>query len=430
MLARMDQVAARSLGRDRALLFAGRAIRMFAYGFMAVVLGQYLVALGYSETWIGVLLTMTLVGDTAISLWLTTSADRFGRRKTLLVGAALMLLASVGFALTDNFWLLLLTATIGVISPSGNEVGPFLAVEQASLSHVIEDKRRTAIFAWYNLMGSFCTAIGAFAAGHLANTLQRHDVTALRSYQWVIMGYGLMGLAMAVAFACLSPNVEIANPVKKPGMWLGLHKSKRTVLKLSGLFSIDAFAGGFVIMPFVALWLKQKYPLMTDARLGDIFFGANILAGFSALSASWLAARIGLINTMVFTHLPSNVLLMLVPLAAWLWPENYWPAIGLLWARFAISQMDVPTRQSYTMAVVDPDERSAAAGVTGVARSVGAMAAPSMAGSLLHSVSFMSFPLYIGGGLKIVYDLLLYRSFQKHKPPEERQPATAVQSSK
>lgn len=429
MLARMDQVAAPHFGRDRALLFAGRAIRMFAYGFMAVVLGQYLVALGYSETWIGVLLTMTLVGDTAISLWLTTSADRFGRRKTLLVGAALMLLASIGFALTDNFWLLLLTATIGVISPSGNEVGPFLAVEQASLSHVIADKRRTAIFAWYNLMGSFCTAAGAFAAGHFANTLQGHNVTALRSYQWVIMGYGLMGLAMATAFACLSPSVEVANPVRKPGMWLGLHKSKRTVLKLSGLFSIDAFAGGFVIMPFVALWLKQKYQL-SDARLGDVFFGANILAGFSALSASWLAARIGLINTMVFTHLPSNVLLMLVPVAAWVWPGNYWPAICLLWARFAISQMDVPTRQSYTMAVVDPDERSAAAGVTGVARSVGAMAAPSLAGSLLHSASFMSFPLYIGGGLKIVYDLLLYRSFQKTKPPEEMRAAATTQRSK
>lgn len=401
------------IARDRVLLFIGRAIRMFAYGFLAVVLGLYLRTRGHSDTWIGFLVTMTLLGDTVISLWLTTAADRFGRRKTLLIGAALMLLASIVFAMTGNSLLLVLAATIGVISPSGYEVGPFLAVEQASLSHVVTGEKRTSVFAWYNLIGTLATAVGALAAGHLSHQLQRLGKTPLESYQWIVVGYGILGLAMAGVFMMLSPHVEVKPAEVKPNTLLGLHKSRGVIFKLSSFFAIDAFGGGFVVMTFLSLWFKSKYQT-SDAWLGNIFFGANVLAAISALSASWLASRIGLINTMVFTHLPSNILLMLVPFM-----PNVQLAVILLWVRFSISQMDVPTRQSYTMAVVDPDERSAAAGVTGVARSVGAMLAPSLAGTLLASTATMSSIFFIGGGMKIIYDLLLYRSFTAVKPPEE-----------
>lgn len=391
---------------------------MFAYGFLAVVLGLYLRALGYSDGWIGILLTMTLLGDTVISIWLTTSADRFGRRKTLLIGAALMLLASVAFARVEGAGplssvLLIFAATVGVISPSGYEVGPFLAVEQASLSHVVTGQRRTAVFAWYNLVGTFATALGSLAAGHLAHLLQGRGLSILDSYRWIVIGYGIMGLLMAVVFAVLSPAVEVAVVEKKPGTLMGLHKSRGVIFRLSSFFAIDAFGGGFVVMSILSLWFKSRYNTPDD-WLGNIFFGANVLAAISALSASWLANRIGLVNTMVFTHLPSNILLMLVPLMP---TEQF--AVILLWLRFSISQMDVPTRQSYTMAVVEPDERSAAAGVTGVARSIGAMIAPGLAGKLLAS-GLYAWPFFIGGGMKIVYDILLYRSFRAVKPPEER----------
>ena len=402
------------VARDRTLLFIGRAIRMFAYGFLAVVLGLYLMERGHSPTWIGFLITMTLLGDTVISLWLTTAADRFGRRKTLLIGAGLMLLASIVFAMTGNSLLLVLAATIGVISPSGYEVGPFLAVEQASLSHVVAGDKRTSVFAWYNLVGTLATAVGALAAGHLAYQLQLRDVSALNSYRCIVIGYGILGLLMAGVFAMLSPHVEVKTAQAKPGTLLGLHKSRGVIFKLSSFFAIDAFGGGFVVMTFLSMWFKTKYPTTTDAWLGNIFFGANVLAALSALSASWLARRIGLINTMVFTHLPSNVLLMLVPFM-----PTVQLAVILLWVRYSISQMDVPTRQSYTMAVVDPDERSAAAGVTGVARSIGAMLAPSLAGKLLANPATMSSIFFIGGGMKIIYDILLYRSFTAVKPPEE-----------
>lgn len=402
---------------DRVLLFTGRCFRMFAYGFLAIVLALYLRELGFSEASIGLLLTLTLVGDIPVSLLLTTSADRIGRRRTLVIGAVLMLAAGVVFVSTGQFWLLLLAATVGVISPSGYEVGPFLPVEQAALSHVVSDNRRTAVFAWYNLAGTLATAVGSLAGGALAHYLQTQGHSALVSYRWVLAGYAGVGAAMMVVFLMLSSAVEV-EPNRIPGAvksLLGLHTSRRKVLGLSGLFAIDALGGGFVVQSIIVLWFANQYPGISELKLGTIFFGANLLAAASALSASWLASRIGLINTMVFTHLPSNILLILVPFM-----PNLPLAIAMLLLRFSISQMDVPTRQSYTMAIVSPDERSAAAGVTGVARSVGAMLSPSIAGRLLQMGGiWTAMPFVIGGGLKVIYDLALYRSFQRVKPPEE-----------
>jgi MFS family permease len=332
-----------------------------------------------------------------------------------------MILAAVVFATTRNFYLLILAAMIGVISPSGNEVGPFLSIEQASLTQLIPDRMRTKMFAWYNLVGSFATALGALAGGGLSQLLQRQGYAPLLSYRVVVLGYGLIGLLLIGLFSRLSTTIEVPTnprsvPARGPGQRriLGLHRSQKVVLRLAALFSLDAFAGGFVVQSLMALWFNQKFGV-EPAVLGAIFFGANVLAGISALSAAWVANKIGLINTMVFTHLPSNILLILVPFM-----PSLGLAITLLLLRFSISQMDVPTRQSYTMAVVDPDERSAASGITGVARTIGAALSPVFTGLFMSNPAFLGLPLVISGTLKIVYDLALYFNFRAVKPPEEQ----------
>ncbi len=407
----------RGLDRDGRLLFAMRTLRMFGYGFLAVVLVLYLDALGLDALSIGLVLTLTLVGDTLISLWLTTHADRIGRRRVLVVGAVLMIAAGVAFVLTDWVPLLILAGAIGVLSPTGNEVGPFLAVEQAALSQTIPDARRTATFAWYNLVGYVATASGALAAGLLSQALLDAGVPPVDSYRAVVLGYALIGIVMAIGFWRLGDAIEAP-----PGLAtddgirrrFGLGRSRGVVLRLSFLFSIDAFGGGFIPQSLMAYWFHLRFGV-EPAVLGGIFFGANLLAAVSSLSAARIAARIGLINTMVFTHLPSNVLLILVPLMPTL-PL----AITVLLLRFSLSQMDVPTRQSYVIAVVDPDERSAAAGVTGVARTTGAALSPAISSVLLANAGYVALPFYLAGGLKIVYDLLLYRDFRSLRPPEER----------
>jgi MFS family permease len=399
--------------RDARLLFAARALRMFGYGSLAVILVLFLAASGLDGAAIGILLSLTLAGDTLISLWLTTHADRFGRRRTLVVGALLMAAAGAAFATSSTFAVLLIAATLGVISPSGNEVGPFLAIEQASLSVVIEDRRRTGIFAWYNLIGSIATACGALATGVVVGSLRAGGMAEVAADRTVLLGYGVIGLLLIPVFLAVSPAVEVPPVDTSIARRLGLHRSKGIVARLALLFSLDAFAGGLVIQSLMAYWFYTKFGV-PEALLGAIFFGANILAAISALAAAGIARRIGLINTMVFTHLPSNVLLMLVPLM-----PNLPLATLVLLARFSISQMDVPTRQSYTMAVVDPDERSAAAGVTGIARTTGAAISPLIAGPLLAVPGLAALPFLLAGGLKIVYDVLLWRAFRAHPAPED-----------
>ena len=399
--------------RNITVLFSTRIIRLFCYGFLSVVLALYLAEVGFTEGQIGLLLTLTLVGDALISLWLTTSADRFGRKRTLILGALLMAGAGVAFVMTRNLILLIFAAIIGVISPSGNEIGPFLSVEQAGLTELVPDKKRTQILAWYNLVGSFATATGALVGGWLAQILQNNQWTALEAYQVVLIGYALGGFLLLLLFLNLTKAVEVEAMHDTTKRVLGLHRSRNVVFKLSSLFAMDAFAGGLLVQSLMAYWFHTRFGVESGV-LGSIFFGANILAGISALLAVRLAEKFGLINTMVFTHIPSNILLILVPLMPTL-PL----AIGVLLLRFSISQMDVPTRQSYTMAVVAPDERSAASGVTAIARSVGASVSPALTGLLFSIPVLFSAPFFLSGGLKIIYDLLLYREFRAVKPPEE-----------
>jgi MFS family permease len=397
----------RRLTFDGRLLFATRAARMFAYGFLSVVLVLYLKEIGLGEDQIGLLLTLTLLGDTVISLWITTAADRLGRRRMLVLGALLMAGAGIAFAVTQNFGFLLAAAIVGVISPSGNEVGPFLSIEQAALSQTITDDERTEVFAWYNLLGSLATAAGALAGGLASQVLLTSGFEGPAIYRPVVVAYGVAGALLAVSFLWLSANVEVTpENADAGGTWLGLHTSRSVVFKLSGLFALDALGGGFVLQTFMAYWFYLRFGI-DPGLLGAIFFAANLLAAVSALAAAALARRIGLLNTMVFTHLPSNVLLILVPLM-----PNLPLAITVLLLRFSISQMDVPTRQSYTMAVVHPDERSAAAGITGVARSIGAALAPLLAGAMFSDQAWISVPFFVAGGLKICYDLLLLRAFK------------------
>jgi MFS family permease len=411
--------ALRTLPRDGWLLFLTRFVRLFAYGSLSVVLVFYLIGLGLSESQTGLLLTLTLVGDTVVSLYLTTRADRIGRRRMLIVGAILMAAAGLAFAFTHNFLLLIVAGTIGVISPSGNEVGSFLSIEQAALSHVVPARIRTEVFAWYTLAGSLATAIGALFGGTLTHALQKTAMRPVVSYRVVVILYAALGIILAFVFARLSSAAEVNSPGEEspsPGTlksFLGIGRSRHVVAKLASLFALDSFAGGFVVQSFAAYWFYLRFGV-DPGTLGVIFFWANIFAGISALLASRLASRFGLINTMVVTHLPSNILLILVPLM-----PNLSLAVLVLLVRFSISQMDVPTRQSYTMAVVSAEERSAAAGITGVARTTGAAISPLFVGFMFARPSLINAPFFIAGTLKIIYDLLLYKGFVGVRPPEE-----------
>ncbi len=412
--------ALNSLTRDGWLLFLTRFVRLFAYGSLSVILVFYLVSLGLTTAQTGLLLTLTLAGDIVVSLYLTTRADRIGRRRMLIAGAMLMAAAGLAFAFTRNFLFLIIAGTIGVISPSGNEVGPFLSIEQAALSHVVSPKTRTEVFAWYTLAGSIATALGALFGGTISQTLQKSLMAPVESYRVVVLSYAALGIVLALLFTRLSSLAEVspvaegtASPTTVATAF-GITRSRHVVLKLSSLFALDSFAGGFVVQSFAAYWFYLRFGVR-PAALGAIFFWANVFAGISALLASRLASRIGLIRTMVFTHLPSNILLILVPLM-----PNLKVAVLVLLVRFSISQMDVPARQSYTMAVVSAEERSAAGGITGVARTTGAAISPLFAGFLFARPSLINVPFFIAGSLKIIYDLLLFRSFRKIRPPEER----------
>jgi MFS family permease len=382
---------------DLRFLFASRMVRLLACGLLAVVLVLYLEAIRLDAGRIGLLLTLTFLGDALISLWLTTRADRWGRRRTLRIGAALMVAGGAGMALTNNFVLLVLAATIGVISPTGAEVGPFLAVEQAGLAQIVPATHRTRIFAWYHVAGFSMSALGALGGGWLAQTLQAVE-------------------------APVSPSPLSGN--SNHFELLGLGDSQALVLRLSALFALDSFGGGFCVQSFVAWWFHHKFGV-AEGTLGTIFFGTNLLAGLSALVAVPIAKRFGLIATMVWTHIPSSLLLILVPLM-----PTLGAAVAVFWLRNSISQMDVPARQSYVNAVVPPPIRSAANGVTTTAKQLGTALAPLIAAPLLASATWMSLPFFLCGGTKIVYDLLLWRSFRHVRPPEELPSASIVAAPK
>ena len=399
------------LSRDGWLLFASCGVRSLAYGFLSVILGLYLDAIGLSATAIGWIFTAALAGGAVMTIVITAVADSFGRKTLLIVGAVLMALAGLAFAVSVNPMVLTLAAIFGTISPSGKEVGPFLSLEQAILPQTTSDRHRTAVFSAYNLVGSFAGALGALTVS-LPSLFSL--TTAIAGYRFLIWGYVASALLLAGLFTMLSPEVEAPKRTVPSARQLGLQKSRGIVIKLAGLFALDAFAGAFIVQSIVAYWFYLRY--QTDLHaLGGIFFGTNIFAALSFLAAPAIARRIGLLNTMVFTHLPSNLLILLVPLM----PNVEW-ATAVLLLRYSLSQMDVPTRQSYTMAVIDTDERAAAAGVLAVARNAGAAFAPLFTGAMLAVPAF-GLPFLLAGGIKIVYDLWIFAVFRHVRPPEESQ---------
>lgn len=397
-----------TISRDGRVLLFTRTVRSVSDGFVSVLLASYLFELGFSGVRVGAVTTATLLGTALLTLAVGFITDRVGRRRVLTIGAALAVATGVAFAASSAFVPVLLVAAIGTLNPTSGDVSIFLPVEQAMLPDAVPPGARTGLFARYNLTGVLAAAAGALLAGVPALLHRWFGWDLLHLMRGMFLAYAALALVNLLAYRTLSPVVETSPRARSAA----LHRSRGVVLRLASLFALDAFAGGFVVQSILALWLFRRYGLSVG-EAGVIFFAAGICTAMSFLVAARVANRFGLINTMVFTHLPSNVLLILVALM-----PNVWLAVTMLLARQSLSQMDVPTRQSYTMAVVDPDERAAAASVTSVARSLSSAGSPIVAGALLGLATF-GWPLVIAGALKCAYDGLLLAQFRSVKPLEE-----------
>ena len=403
------------LSPDGKKLLVTRILRTFAYGYLATSLGLYLDRLGLTPTEIGVVFTAAIAGSALMTVFWSIVADRYGRRRTVATMALLMALGGIVFALTNSFVVLILAAFTGTISATSSEVGVFQTVEQAILPQTAPNEKRTWLFSIYNTIANLAGAFGSLFAGSVG-FFASLGLSGADAYRPLFVLYAVVGIANFLIFITLSDRVELAR-VEGERRFIGIHRSAGTVAKLSALFGLDAFAGALVVQSLVAYWFYLRWGLQIS-ELAVVFFWVGIVSGLSLLAAGWLAQRFGLLNTMVFTHLPSNVLLMLVPLA-----PSAALAILLFLARMSISQMDVPTRQSYTMAVVDPDERTATAGITNVARTTTSAIAPTLAG-MAFSAAALSVPFFVAGGLKILYDVLIYLTFRGVRPPEEGRAST------
>jgi MFS family permease len=393
---------------DGKVLLVARAVRAFGDGFVSVLLPVYLLSLGFDAVAVGALSTATLLGSAALTLLVGFHANRIGRRGLLLIASLLMIATGFAFATVHSFWPLLVIAFVGTLNPSSGDVSVFLPLEQSLLPQTTDPKARTALFARYSVAGTLAAAAGALCAGVPALLAAGTPLDDTAAIQVLFAVYGLLGLLAFGLYRRLSHAVEPPPSAHAAP----LRESKRTVFTLAGLFSLDAFGGGLIVQSLLALWLFQRFDLSLEAA-GALFFWTGVCAAGSFLLAVPLAERFGLINTMVFTHLPSNILLILVPFM----PSLPW-AVALLLARSALSQMDVPTRGSYVMAVVPPAERPAAASMTAVPRSLASALGPLPAGFLL-ALSPFGWPLVLAGIIKGVYDLLLLAMFARVRPPEE-----------
>jgi len=394
---------------DAALILTARGIRAFTDGYVALLLPYYLTLLGYSALEVGVIATATLFGSGLLTLLVGVFAYRFRLHLLLTAACLLMLVTGIGFATVTDFLPLLLIAVIGTLNPSSGDVSVFSPLEQTLLSHAVTSEHRTALFSRYSLVGQLIGALGALAAA-APGILAQWDILELKAaVQAMFIVYGLSALVALALYRRLASAGSRGDEVRTSP----LGPSRGVVYRLAALFSLDAFAGGFAVQSLLALWLFLRFDLSVEAT-GTLFFWIGILAAASFLAAPAIARRIGLVNTMVFTHLPANVFCVLIPFMPTL-PL----AVLFLLLRAALSSMDVPARTSYVMAVVSPAERPAAAGITAVPRSLAAAVSPAVAGYLL-TLSPFGWPLVICGALKIVYDLTLLGMFRKVKPPEER----------
>jgi MFS family permease len=395
---------------DGRLILGARAVRTFAYGFQSVLLGIYLKEVGFAPWQVGAVLTATLLGSAALTALFTRTADQYGRRRMLELSALFMAASGAAFAFSRSYPLLILASLTGTVGATSGEVGPFLSLEQTMLPQTVDQERRTRLFSLYNLVGAVAGSVGSLFAGTPALLQRGLGMDAAAALRLMFIAYAACALVALLLFMRLTPAVEAA-PMAASRR--GLQRSRAVVVRLAALFGIDSLAGGFVVQSLIAFYLNLRWGAGPEI-LGPVFLWVGLLQAASFLAAARVAERIGLIRTMVFTHLPSNLLLMASPLA----PSLGW-AIALLLARHALSQMDVPTRQSYVVAVVDPDERIAATGFTNIARNVAQAMTPVLGGTAMQVVG-LGVPFLLGGGLKIVYDLLLFAMFRNIRPPEER----------
>ncbi|MGB5131204.1 MAG: MFS transporter [Steroidobacteraceae bacterium] len=389
-------------------LYAARAFRDFGDGFVAILLVVYLTELGLGAFQVGVVATLALFGSALMTLGIGLLGASIGRRRLLTLASALMVATGLAFAASNNFAVLLLVAFVGTINPSSGSVSIFVPLEHALLAGSVADAKRTRMFAFYGLIGALAAALGSLAAAS-PDFLVGLGLTRLAALKAMFLLYALLGVAGGIFYRLVPAD---SSPAGKPTA-SPLGPSRGIVYRLAALFSIDAFAGGFAVQSLLALWLFDKFGLSLAAA-GMFFFWSGVLAAFSFPAAAWLSQRIGLVNTMVYTHIPSSLCLILAAIA-----PSLELALALLLVRAALSQMDVPTRSSYVMAVVTPPERPAAASLTSVPRSLAAAASPAIAGALF-AAGLQAWPFLICGGLKILYDLALLWTFQHVKPPEER----------
>ncbi|HEX6139988.1 MAG TPA: MFS transporter [Candidatus Limnocylindria bacterium] len=398
-----------SLDANGQRLMAAKVFRGFAFGLNSVVLGLYLAALDLGPAVIGLVLSAALAGTLALTVVITLYGDRIGRRRLLTIGSGLMVLSALIPFVGANPILLVLIGLTGMVAVSSNENTGLQSVDQAVLPQTVPDGQRTSAFALYNVAAAGASAVGALSVGPMVALGHALGLADAAAFTPCFVLYALAGLASTALSLALDRRVEVGTRLERR---LAIHRSRRTVAMLSGLFVIDSTAGGFVVQSYLAFWFAERFAA-DPAMVGTLFAATNVLAALSFPVAAWIAGRIGLIRTMVFTHIPSNVFLVGAALAPTL-PL----AVGMMLARAALSSMDVPARQSYTMAVVDPDERTATAGVTSLARSVGQVIGPAVAGALLVPVG-IGIPLVAGGVVKTVYDLSLYAFFRSRPTPEE-----------
>ena len=409
------------LSRPIALLYVAGFLRSLAVGMLGVVLGVYLSRLGFSLTRIGLILGAGLVGISISTILVSVLADRIGRRYSLIILSVLTALGGIALAISHSFASLLPLAFLSMLNGMGTDRSATFALEQAIIPGLVPDHNRTWALSWYNVVLDSAGALGGLAAA-IPVLLHRHlglDFTL--AYHYVFLGYAALSLVIAAIYFLLPHEIEVAPLPRKEDRSIS-PASKRSVHRLAALFYLDSFGGGFLGDALVAFWFFRRFGI-AEQQLGLLFFVVRILNACSHLGAAWLARRIGLVNTMIFTHLPSSLFLLAVPLA----PNPTW-AIALFLLRESLVEMDVPTRQSYVAAIVQPHERTYASGVTNLTRTVGWASSASIAGLLMQHFAFSS-PLVFGSSLKILYDILLYRGFRKIRPPEEQAASTSKQAS-
>lgn len=402
------------LTRDGKLIISARVIRTFSYGFLSIILAIYLNQVGFNEILIGFILSATLANSIIFNLFSSFFADRIGRKKVMISYAVLMAVSGTVFLMTENYFALIIAAFIGTINVTGSETSAFLSLEQAILPQTVKTvKKRNTIFAFYNIVGTFAMSAGILLASLPQLLQEKFSMSVVDSFKPLFLMYLSAGLAVVIIYFFLSKQVEVTKTHNTKLISSNLSpQSKKIVIKLSSLFALDSFAGGFVIQSIVSFWFFTKFGVDLTT-LSIIFSIAGVLTAISFFFAAKIADRIGLINTMVFTHIPSNVLLILVAIA-----PTFPVALSLYLARMSLSQMDVPTRQAYIVAMVEENERTAAAGITNTSRNVAQSISPSITGAIIHSLWF-SAPFVIGGLLKIIYDLGIYANFRNAKPRDE-----------